>query len=321
MNGVRDHDKAWQQLLQSPVAVLLGGNSAERDVSLQSGAAIIAALRAEGIAVQAFDYAESGCLNSIAKDYKHCFIALHGGDGEDGTVQAELERLAVSYTGSGVEASALAMDKVACKKLWLELGLPTPEFAELSAISDWQQIIEQWGKVIVKPAHEGSSIGMAIANTAAELEQAYHAASEYDGVVMVEQWVRGSEFTVAILGERALPVIRLETDHGFYDYDAKYLSDDTRYICPCGLAPEQEQQLKQLALAAFNSVGCKGWGRADFMQDEAGKFYLLEVNTVPGMTSHSLVPMAAKAAGSSFDQLVAEILRLSIAGQVAGEQR
>jgi D-alanine-D-alanine ligase len=198
------------------------------------------------------------------------------------------------------------------------MKLPSPQFAELSVDSDWAGIIQRWGKVIVKPAREGSSIGMSIATSAAQLQQAYELASQYQCAVMVEQWIQGAEFTVAILGAEALPVIRLETDHGFYDFDAKYIADDTRYICPCGLDEEKEQELKTLALAAFHSLGCSGWGRVDFMQDEQGKLYLLEVNTVPGMTSHSLVPMAAKAAGVSFDQLVVEILRLSLNTAAAG---
>ncbi|MEE8056560.1 MAG: D-alanine--D-alanine ligase, partial [Pseudomonadales bacterium] len=198
------------------------------------------------------------------------------------------------------------------KRLWQKMGLPTPQFAELSENSHWNDIISSWGKIIVKPVHEGSSIGMAIASTTAELQAAYNVAKNFDDAVIAEQWITGAEFTVAVLGENPLPTIRLETDNCFYDYDAKYISNDTRYICPCGLDVDQEREAQRLALAAFNSVGCSGWGRADFMQDAEGNFYLLEVNTVPGMTSHSLVPMAAKAAGLSFEQLVAEILRLSI---------
>ena len=220
--------------------------------------------------------------------------------------------MGVSYTGSGVTASAWAMDKVRFKYLWQDMGLPTPPFAEINDESDLVKVIQQFGRVIVKPSSEGSSIGMTIASTAEELSAAYMAAREYGDSVMVEQWVQGAEFTVAILGEQTLPAIRLETDHGFYDYDAKYIAEDTRYICPCGLNEKLERQLQQLALAAFTSIGCTGWGRVDVMQDDQGNFQLLEVNTVPGMTSHSLVPMAAKAAGLSFQQLVAEILSLSL---------
>ncbi len=300
------------QKLQTSVAVLLGGNSAERAVSLESGEAVFQALLAKGIAAEKFDTQDASWFETVSKQYKHSFIALHGGDGEDGTVQHALEQSEISYTGSGVAASAMAMDKVRCKQLWQQIGLATPQFVELTADCDWQGIIEQWGKMIVKPATEGSSIGMTIATSADELQSAFNAAGEYDSHVMAEQWVTGAEFTVAILGGRALPPIRLETDHGFYDYDAKYLANDTRYICPCGLSMEKENELKSLALAAFDSVGCHGWGRVDVMQNQHGDFFLLEVNTVPGMTSHSLVPMAAKAAGLSFADLVEEILSLSL---------
>ncbi len=312
MDTLPKHDNSWRADLQSPVAVLLGGKTAERAVSLQSGEAILAALRAEDIAAEAIDTQDENWLETVAGQYKHVFIALHGGDGEGGSVQGALDSIGVTYTGSGVMASALAMDKVRCKYLWMGMALPTPGFAELTASSDWDEIVAQWGKVIVKPASEGSSIGMAIATTGAELKAAYEVASQFAGAVMVEQWVQGAEFTVAVLGDEVLPAIKLETDHGFYDYEAKYISTDTRYICPCGLSAEAENELKKLAMAAFVGVGCEGWGRVDFMQDIKGDFFLLEVNTVPGMTSHSLVPMAAKSAGLSFDQLVAEILRLSL---------
>ena len=302
----------FQSQLQTPVAVLFGGCSAERKVSLQSGEAILAALQAQNIPVEAIDSKDDDWLERVTNNHRHAFIALHGGDGEDGTIQGVLENLDISYTGSGVTASALAMDKVRCKYLWQSMDLPTPRFAELNDESDFTGIIQQFGKVIVKPSCEGSSIGMTIATTAEELSAAYMAAREYGDSVMVEQWVQGAEFTVAILGEQTLPAIRLETDHGFYDYDAKYIANDTRYICSCGLDAKIEQQLQALAFAAFTSVGCEGWGRVDVMQDEQGNFYLLEVNTVPGMTSHSLVPMAAKTAGLSFEQLVAEILSLSL---------
>ncbi|WP_101760174.1 D-alanine--D-alanine ligase [Oceanicoccus sp. KOV_DT_Chl] len=298
--------------LQGPVALLLGGHSAEREISLQSGEAVYQALKAKNIAAEKIDTKNDDWLERVAK-FKHAFIALHGGDGENGNVQAELEKIGLSYTGSGVAASAKAMDKVHCKKIWEKINLSTPSFVELTEDSDWVGIIQQWGTVIIKPATEGSSIGMAVANTAEQLAAAYQQAKPYGSLVMAEQWVSGAEFTVAILGDKPLPPIKLETDHGFYNYDAKYIAEDTRYICPCGLSAEKEQELQQLALAAFDSVGCKGWGRVDVMQNEQGQFYLLEVNTVPGMTSHSLVPMAAKAAGLSFADLVLKILQLSIA--------
>ncbi|MEH6558645.1 MAG: D-alanine--D-alanine ligase [Oceanicoccus sp.] len=307
-----DSDMSWQAGLQSPVAVLLGGKTAERDVSLQSGEAILAALHAQNIAAVAVDTQDHDWFKTVAEQYRHVFIALHGGDGEGGSVQGALDSIGVTYTGSGVAASALAMDKVRCKYMWRGMTLPTPNFSALDAQSHWDEIVQKWGKVIVKPACEGSSIGMTIASTGAELKAAYEIASLYQGVVMVEQWVQGAEFTVAVLGQQTLPVIRLETDHGFYDYDAKYISTDTHYICPCGLTSSKEEELKRLALDAFHSVGCEGWGRVDFMQDENGNFFLLEVNTVPGMTDHSLVPIAAKDADLSFEQLVVEILRLSV---------
>lgn len=298
--------------LQSPVVVLSGGASAEREVSLESGSAVMAALSNLGIAAESLDTRDADWIAKVKKRYRHAFIALHGGEGEGGTVQAILQGLGVTYTGSDVAASALAMDKVRSKYVWKGMGLPTPEFEVLTAGTDWDQSIRRLKKVMVKPASEGSSIGMAVAATGDELREAYRAASQFHGPVLAERWIEGAEFTVAILGETALPAIRLETDNTFYDYEAKYLSEDTRYICPCGLAREAEKEVRALALEAFESLGCRGWGRADFMQDKKGKFYLLEVNTVPGMTSHSLVPMAAKAAGISFDALVEQILQLSL---------
>lgn len=306
-----DNDRT--QSFPGPVAVLFGGTSAEREVSLQSGEAILQALLAQSIDARAIDTRDENWQQRLPSDCEHCFIALHGGDGEDGTIQALLESMGISYTGSGVAASALAMDKVKCKHLWKTVGLPTPEFAELSDDSDWGAIVAKLGKVFVKPVREGSSIGMGIAESADELAAAYEKAKRYDSQVMAEQLIVGAEFTVAILGDRALPPIRLETDSLFYDYEAKYISDDTRYICPCGLALEQQSLLQEIALSAFSSVGCSGWGRVDLMQDDKGNFYLLEVNTVPGMTSHSLVPMAAKAIDMSFDELVLDIFKRSIA--------
>lgn len=306
-------DEKRHEEFSGPVAVLFGGTSAEREVSLKSGEAILQALLAQSIDARAIDTQDQSWQQRLTSDCKHCFIALHGGDGEDGTIQALLESMDISYTGSGVAASALAMDKVKCKQLWKTIGLPTPEFIELSDGSDWTAIIAQLGKVFVKPVREGSSIGMAIAESADELEVAYKKAKCYDPQVIAEQLIEGAEFTVAILGDRALPAIRLETDSLFYDYEAKYISDDTRYICPCGLSSEQESLLQEIALSAFSSVGCSGWGRVDVMQDDKGNFYLLEVNTVPGMTSHSLVPMAAKAVAMSFEELVLDIFKRSIA--------
>lgn len=303
-----------KETLTTPVAVLLGGCSQEREVSLDSGEAILKALTQQGIDAVAVDTAADDWLQNVVANYKHCFIALHGKQGEDGTVQGALEMLGVSYTGSGVLASALGMDKLRTKQLWQGIGFPTPAFETLSADSDWQGIIDRWGEAMVKPSCEGSSIGMARVNNAEQLKAAYEHAADFDERVLAEQWVTGAEYTVAILNGRALPAIGLETDNYFYDYDAKYKSDDTRYLCPCGLSEDKEQELQSLALEAFSSVGCKGWGRVDFMQDKQGQFYALEVNTVPGMTSHSLVPMAAKAAGIDFESLVAEILKDSVSG-------
>ncbi|WP_286805460.1 MULTISPECIES: D-alanine--D-alanine ligase [unclassified Marinimicrobium] len=292
------------------VGVLYGGTSAEREISLQTGAAVLDALRQSGVDAVGIDIGADAIAQLQATPMDVAFIALHGPGGEDGRIQGVLEYMGIPYTGSDVSASALAMDKLRSKQLWAGIGLSTPEFAVVNADSDWDQILKNLGgDAIVKPAHEGSSIGMARVQSGAELAQAYRDAAHYDGSVLVERLITGSEYTVAILDGEALPPIKLETDHRFYDYDAKYLADDTRYLCPCGLDAEREQGLKALALQAFNSLGCRGWGRVDVMADHLGNFYLLEVNTVPGMTSHSLVPMAAQAAGLSFAELVVRIVR------------
>ena len=291
------------------VGVLMGGVSAEREVSLMSGNAVFKALKSVGLDVQIIDIGSNAVEQLMAASIDRAFIALHGPGGEDGRMQAVLEYLNIPYTGSDVQSSALAMNKLHTKQLWRGIGLPTPEFAVLGADSDWGQVIEHLGgHAMVKPAHEGSSIGMRPVNSAEELESAFAGAAQHDDLVIAERLIVGAEYTVAILDGVALPAIRLETDHAFYDYDAKYIAEDTRYLCPCGLSVADEGRLKQLALEAFNSLACSGWGRVDFMADEDGNFLLLEVNTVPGMTSHSLVPMAAKAAGSSFEQLVVDIL-------------
>ncbi|WP_246004358.1 D-alanine--D-alanine ligase [Marinimicrobium koreense] len=292
------------------VGVLYGGTSAEREISLQTGAAVLDALRQSGVDAVGIDIGADTIAQLQATPMDVAFIALHGPGGEDGRIQGVLEYMGIPYTGSDVSASALAMDKLRSKQLWAGIGLSTPEFAVVNADSDWDQVLKNLGgDAIVKPAHEGSSIGMARVQSGAELAQAYRDAAHYDGSVLVERLITGSEYTVAILDGEALPPIKLETDHRFYDYDAKYLADDTRYLCPCGLDAEREQGLKALALQAFNSLGCRGWGRVDVMADHLGNFYLLEVNTVPGMTSHSLVPMAAQAAGLSFAELVVRIVR------------
>ncbi|MEH6542346.1 MAG: D-alanine--D-alanine ligase [Porticoccaceae bacterium] len=291
------------------VAVIYGGTSAEREISLASGAAVLQGLLDAGVDAVGVDVDANllSDLQTLSPD--QVFIALHGPGGEDGTVQGALECLGIPYTGSGVAASALAMDKRRCKQLWRGAGLPTAAFAVLEENSNWTQLLaELGGAAMVKPANEGSSLGMAKAETPDELEQAWRAAASYDASVIAEAWLAGEEYTVAIVGNRALPVIKLETDRPFYDYEAKYQSDDTRYICPCGLSAEREQELQQLALRAFESLGCRGWGRVDVMVDNSGAWQLLEVNTIPGMTDHSLVPMAARAAGLSFSDLVVEIV-------------
>ena len=291
------------------VAVLFGGTSAEREISLKSGQAVLQALQNAGVNAEAFDPAEQN-IGDI-KAYDRAFIVLHGRGGEDGTMQGALELLGVPYTGSGVLASALGMDKTRTKQLWLGCSLPTPAYARLTANTDFAQVVAELGlPLMVKPTHEGSSIGMRKVEKAEDLQPAYEFAAKYDSEIIAEKWVTGKEYTIVILGDKALPIIRLQPhqSHGFYDFEAKYNANDTQYLCPCGLSDEDEQALQALAVRAFNMVGATGWGRIDAMRDEQGNFWLLEVNTVPGMTDHSLVPMAAKAAGLSFEQLVLTIL-------------
>ncbi len=290
------------------VAVLLGGRSAEREISLQSGTAVLAALRRRGLDAHPFDPAERPLPALLEEGFARAFIALHGRGGEDGLLQGALEALGLPYTGSGVLGSALGMDKYRCKLLWRGLGLPTPEWVLLKEEADLERAAALGFPLMVKPAHEGSSIGMARADDRTALEAAWRAAQSYDGLILAERWIQGGEYTCALLADRALPLIRLETPHGFYDYAAKYQAGDTRYLCPCGLPPERERAFQALALAAFAGVGASGWGRVDLLTDARGEPWLLEVNTVPGMTSHSLVPMAARAAGLAFDDLVEAIL-------------
>ena len=286
------------------VAVLAGGRSAEREISLKSGRAVHAALRGFGVIAELVDPAEVS-VDTLA-GFERVFIALHGRGGEDGVIQGVLEHLEVPYTGSGVMASGIGMDKVRTKLLWAGAGLPTPGFYVAG-----QDELALGFPLMVKPAREGSSIGMRKVNTSAELAEAVAEARRYDAEVLVEQWIQGPEFTVAVLGDEALPAIRLETPNSFYDFEAKYRSNTTRYLCPCGLDEADEARLRTLALRAFRTVGASGWGRVDVMQDAQGQFQLLEINTVPGMTDHSLVPMAAKAAGLAFDELVARILLMA----------
>lgn len=295
------------------IVVLYGGQSGEREVSLKGGKAVLVALQTKGLDAHGLDLGPGWIAELEALQADHVFIVLHGAGGEDGTVQGALECMGLPYTGSGVLASALAMDKLRCKQLWQGIGLPTAGFAQLHQDSDWSALlVELGGEVMVKPASEGSSLGMAKASSTNELQAAWAAADTFDSVVIAECWLSGAEYTVAILNGRPLPVIKLETDRAFYDYEAKYLADDTRYICPCGLSADAEQAMQALALRAFNSLGCQGWGRVDVMMSADGEPSLLEVNTVPGMTDHSLVPMAAAAAGLSFTDLLLEILQTSL---------
>ncbi|RMH85426.1 D-alanine--D-alanine ligase [Pseudomonas sp. AOB-7] len=295
------------------VAVLFGGKSAEREVSLKSGKAVLGALQAAGVDAFGIDVGDDFLARLNAEKIDRAFIVLHGRGGEDGSMQGLLECAGIPYTGSGILASALAMDKLRTKQVWHSLGLPTPRHAVLSSQADCEAAAAELGfPLIVKPAHEGSSIGMAKVDSVEALIAAWQDAARYDSQVLVEQWIAGPEFTVAVLRGQVLPPIGLGTPHSFYDYDAKYLADDTQYRMPCGLSAEKEAELKELTARACEAVGTQGWARADVMQDASGQFWLLEVNTVPGMTDHSLVPMAARAAGLDFQQLVLAILADSV---------
>jgi len=297
------------------VAVLFGGRSAEREVSLMSGGAVLQALQRMGVDAHAFDPAQRELFELRREGFERVFIALHGRYGEDGTVQGALELMDLPYTGSGVMASALSMDKVRTKMVWVACGLPTPKWRELSADSDWAEVARALGlPLIVKPAREGSTLGLTKVTQVEQLADAYATAARYDAMVLAEEFVEGTELTAAFLGAQALPLVRIEAPEGKYDYQNKYFSDDTRYFCPCGLAAAEEQAIQQMVMRAAAALGCSGWGRADLIRRTDGSVSLLEMNTSPGMTGHSLVPMAARAAGVDFDALVLRILETAHVG-------
>ncbi|HFE38420.1 MAG TPA: D-alanine--D-alanine ligase [Gammaproteobacteria bacterium] len=297
------------------VAVLMGGLSAERDISLKSGQAVLQALKANGIEAHALDVSSNVIQQLIAGNFDRVFNMLHGRGGEDGVIQGALELLGIPYTGSNVLASALGMDKLKTKEIWVANKLLTPDYCIIDKNTALNTVLDQLTlPVIIKPLNEGSSLGMSKVTVPDEWQAAVAKALQYDDVVFAEQWISGEEYTVGILGNDALPAIRLETSNVFYDYEAKYLSDKTRYHCPCGLSEEKENTLQKLALKAFKAIGATDWGRVDMIMDKRGKVFLIEVNTLPGMTDHSLVPIAAKQAGIEFKQLVMSILEQSVRG-------
>jgi D-alanine-D-alanine ligase len=297
------------------VAVLLGGRSAERAISLRSGQAVLDALRRKGVDAYPFDPAEEAMEELLRKGFKRAHIALHGRYGEDGTVQGALELMGLPYTGSGVMASALAMDKWRTKLLWQAAGIKTPRYAVLDEQSDFAAVVKELGlPLIVKPSREGSTIGLSKVMAEEGLQAAYKLAAKHDAVVLAEQFIEGIELTAAILGETPLPLVRIEPAGGLYDYQAKYFANDTCYFCPSGLSAGEELVIQEQALQAHKILGCEGWGRVDVMLDKLGSAYFLETNTSPGMTDHSLVPMAARAAGISFEDLVVTILESAHVG-------
>jgi D-alanine-D-alanine ligase len=291
------------------VAVLMGGRSAERAISLLSGNAVLGALRERGIDARSFDPQEREIAELKRENFDRVFIALHGRYGEDGTVQGALELLGIPYTGSGVMASALAMDKWRTKMMWRSIGIPVPKDVLIHESSDWNAVVQSLGlPLIVKPVHEGSTIGLTKVRTSKELPEAYALAARHDRMVLAEEFIDGRELTASILGDHALPLIRIEAPQGNYDYQNKYFSDETKYHCPAGLTAEVEQAIRDVALQSFQVLGCEGWGRADLILRADDTFSFLEMNTSPGMTGHSLVPMAARQAGLSFPDLVESIL-------------
>jgi D-alanine-D-alanine ligase len=294
----------------------MGGKSAEREISLMSGNGVLKALRSKGVDAHAFDPAERDLFELKREGFARCFIALHGRGGEDGTLQGALEVLGIPYTGSGVLGSAIGMDKWRTKMVWIASGLPTPRFRILAEKDNWQSVARELKlPLIVKPANEGSTLGLTKVTSATQLPAAYElAARKYRDIALAEQFIDGPEYTASILGETALPLIRIEAPQGNYDYQNKYFTDDTKYHCPSGLPAKKEEELKALALRAFVAAGCSGWGRIDIMLDAKKKPWLLEVNTSPGMTGHSLVPMAARAVGISYEDLCVKILELAHVG-------
>jgi D-alanine-D-alanine ligase len=297
------------------VAVLLGGKSAEREISLMSGNNVLEGLRKAGVDAHAFDPAQRDLLELKRQGFERVFIALHGRYGEDGTVQGALELMGIPYTGSGVMASALCMDKLRTKLVWLATGLPTPRYEVITADSDWTAVANTLGlPLIVKPAHEGSTLGLTKVAHASDLPAAYQQAASYDRLVLAEEFVEGEELTAGFVGDQALPLIRIEAPQGKYDYQSKYFSDETKYVCPCGLPQAEERRIQDLVMRSACVLGCSGWGRGDLIRRPDGSVWLLEMNTSPGMTGHSLVPMAAKVAGISFEQLVVRILETAHVG-------
>jgi D-alanine-D-alanine ligase len=298
------------------VAVLMGGKSAEREISLMSGNAVLKALRSEGVDAHSFDPARRDLFDLKREGYARCFIALHGRGGEDGTVQGALEVLGIPYTGSGVMGSAIGMDKLRTKMVWIANKLPTPHYRVLSADDDWKAVARGLGlPLIVKPANEGSTLGLTKVTAVKQLPAAYElAATKFRDTALAEQFIDGPEYTAAVVGDEVLPLIRIAAPQGNYDYQNKYFTNDTKYHCPCGLPAKKEEELKALAHRAFRAVGCSGWGRIDIMLDSKKRPWLLEINTIPGMTDHSLVPMAARAKGISFEELCLRILESAHVG-------
>lgn len=308
-------NKELRSKIIGKVGVLFGGHSAEREISIKSGSGVLAALQSKGVDAHPFDPASHGLAALADEKFDRVFIALHGRYGEDGTIQGALEQLHIPYTGSGVMASAIAMDKVMTKRIWIANGLSTPRFLELTKESDWSKVADTLGlPLIVKPAHEGSTLGISKASTVDEIRNAYVLASQYDDSVLAEEFIDGMELTCAVLevdGEpRALPIVRIIAPDANYDYQNKYFNDDTKYLCPCGLDPDLEAHIQHNVLTSYRALGCRGWGRVDIMlraSDE--RAFLLEMNTSPGMTGHSLVPMAAREAGFSYEDLCLMILQ------------